>query len=55
MDFVAILSNLLENALNGCKECNSGGEIKVNIRSVADKTVSVCSKDVYKRQGCKRA
>ncbi|PWM65313.1 MAG: hypothetical protein DBX38_06760 [Eubacteriales Family XIII. Incertae Sedis bacterium] len=43
MDFVAILSNLLENALNGCKECNSGGEIKVNIRSVADKTVIVCS------------
>lgn len=43
MDFVAILSNLLENAVNGCSECRSGGEIKVNIRTVADKTVIVCS------------
>lgn len=43
MDFVAILSNLLENAVNGCMECHSGGEIKVNIRTVADKTVIVCS------------
>ena len=43
MDFVAILSNLLENAVNGCIECKSDGEIKVNIRSVADKTVIVCS------------
>lgn len=43
MDFVAILSNLLENAVNGCKECNSSGEIEVNIRTVADKTVIVCS------------
>lgn len=43
MDFVAILSNLLENALNGCKECGSRGEIRVNIRTVADKTVIVCS------------
>ncbi len=43
MDFVAVLSNLLENAVNGCAECGSGGEIKVNIRSVADKTVIVCS------------
>ena len=43
MDFVAILSNLLENAVNGCAECNAGGEIKVNIRTVADKTVIVCS------------
>lgn len=42
MDFVAILSNLLENAWNGCRECGSGGEIRVNIRSVADKTVIVC-------------
>ena len=43
MDFAAILSNLLENAVNGCKKCNSSGEIKVNIRTVADKTVIVCS------------
>ncbi len=43
MDFVAVLSNLLENAVNGCIECNAGGEIKVNIRTVADKTVIVCS------------
>ena len=43
MDFVAILSNLLENAFNGCKECVEGGEIKVNIRTVSDKTVIVCS------------
>lgn len=43
MDFVAVLSNLLENAVNGCIECNSKGDIKVNIRTVADKTVIVCS------------
>ena len=43
MDFVAVLSNLLENAVNGCVECGAGGEIKVNIRTVADKTVIVCS------------
>lgn len=43
MDFVAVLSNLLENAVNGCVECKSDGEIKVNIRIVADKTVIVCS------------
>ena len=43
MDFVAVLSNLLENAVNGCVECNSNGEITVTIRTVADKTVIVCS------------
>lgn len=43
MDFVAVLSNLLENALNGCKECGSHGEIRVDIRTVADKSVIVCS------------
>ena len=43
MDFVAILSNLLENALNGCRECGSHGGIQVNIRTVAGKTVIVCS------------
>lgn len=43
MDWVAILSNLLENAINGCKECGAHGEIAVNIRTVSDKTVIVCS------------
>ena len=43
MDFVAVLSNLLENAINGCIECKSVGDIEVNIRTVADKTVIVCS------------
>ena len=43
MDFVAILSNLLENAVNGCKECGAHGEITVNIRTVSDKTVIVCT------------
>lgn len=43
LDFVAILSNLLENAVNGCKKCHSAGEIKVHIRTIADKTVIVCS------------
>lgn len=43
MDYVAILSNLLENALHGCKECRSQGEINVSLRTVADKTVIVCS------------
>lgn len=43
MDFVAILSNLLENAWNGHRKCDSDGEIRVDIRSVADKTVIVCS------------
>lgn len=43
VDFVAVLSNLLENALNGCKECGSNGEIRMDIRMVADKTVIVCS------------
>ena len=43
MDFVAVLSNLLENAINGCIECKSDGEIEVNIRTVADKTVIVLS------------
>ena len=43
MDFVAVLSNLLENAINGCIECKSDGEIKVNIRTVVGKTVIVCS------------
>lgn len=48
MDFNAILSNLLENAVNGCKERGEGGKIKLNIRSVDDKTVIVCT------NSCKR-
>lgn len=43
MDFVAILSNLLENAINGCAECGAHGEIKVNIRTNKGKLVIVCS------------
>lgn len=43
MDFVAILSNLLENAVNGCKECKVSMEIKINIRTIENKTVIVCS------------
>ncbi len=43
MDFVAILSNLLENAINGCLECNSAGEIALNIRTVSDKIVILCT------------
>lgn len=43
MDFVAVLSNLLENALNGCAACGPGGEVIVNIRTVGTKTVIVCS------------
>jgi hypothetical protein len=43
MDFVAILSNILENAVNGCKECGAHGKININIRTVSDKTVIVCS------------
>ena len=42
MDFVAVLSNLLENALKGCRESGSYREIRVDIRTVADKTVIVC-------------
>ena len=42
MDFVAILSNLLENAWNGCKECGSPGEILVKISTVLNKIVIVC-------------
>ena len=43
MDFVAICSNILENALNGYTEAKKGGEITVNVRTVADKIVIVCS------------
>lgn len=43
MDFVAILSNLLENAVNGCIECSSRDEITVNLRMKKEKLVIVCS------------
>lgn len=43
MDFVAILSNLLENAVNGCIECGSRDEITVNLRIKKEKLVIVCS------------
>ncbi len=43
MDFVAILSNLLENALNGCNQQEKNAKITVNIRTIGDKTVIVCS------------
>ena len=43
MDFVAILSNLLENAVNGCIECGSRNEITVNLRMKRGKLVIVCS------------
>ena len=43
MDFTAILSNLLENAINGCIACGSDGEITANLRTIGTKTVIVCS------------
>ena len=43
MDCFAILSNLLENAVNGCIECSSRDEITVNLRMKKEKLVIVCS------------
>lgn len=43
MDFVAILSNLLENARNGCTACGSHGKITVSLRIKKGKLVIVCS------------
>ena len=43
MDFVAILSNLLENARNGCAACGSHGKITVSLRIKKGKLVIVCS------------
>ena len=43
MDFVAILSNLLENAINGCLACNSHDKITVNLRAKKGKLIIVCS------------
>ncbi len=39
VDFVAILANLLENALNACVALKSPGPIQVNVRNVGNKTV----------------
>lgn len=46
MDFVAILSNPFGKCRKRRRECGSHGRIKVNIRTVADKTVIVCSNRV---------
>lgn len=43
LDYVAILSNILENAVNACRKYEPLGEISVDIRIVADKMVIVCS------------
>ena len=43
MDFVVILSNLLENAVNECIELDNKCYIKINIRTIENKTVIVCS------------
>ena len=43
VDLVAILANLLENALNACVARKSAGPIQVHIRNVGDKTVIAVS------------
>ncbi len=43
VDFVAILANLLENALNACVALKSPGPIQVHIRNVGNKTVIAVS------------
>ncbi len=43
VDFVAILANLLENALNACVARKSAGPIQVHIRDVGNKTVLAVS------------
>lgn len=43
VDFVAILANLLENALNACTAAGSSGPIRVRIRNVGPKTVFAVS------------
>ena len=43
VDFVAILANLLENALNACVARKSAGPIQVHIRNVGNKTVIAVS------------
>ncbi len=55
VDFVAILANLLENALNACMEQKSAGPIQVHIRNVGNKTViavsNPCSADLKLENG----
>lgn len=43
VDFVAILSNLLENALNATKELKCTGPIRISVRGIGEKTVIVVS------------
>lgn len=43
VDFVAILANLLENALNACAAQKSSGPIQARIRNVGNKTVIAVS------------
>ena len=43
VDFVAILANLLENALNACVAEKSAGPIQVHVRNVGNKTVIAVS------------
>lgn len=43
LDYVAIISNILENAVNACRKYKPLGNITVDIRTVAGKTVIVCS------------
>lgn len=43
LDYVAILSNILENAMNACRRYEPLGEISVDIKVVLGKIVIVCS------------
>ncbi len=43
VDFVAIIANLLENALNACMKMKSSGPLRVNIRNVGNKMVIAVS------------
>ena len=43
VDFVAILGNLLENALNACTAAGGAGPIRAHIRNVGQKTVLAVS------------
>lgn len=46
VDYVAILANLLENALNAAKEMGCAGPIRAAVRSIGEKTVIVVSNPV---------
>lgn len=56
IDFVAILANLLENALNACVEINSLGPIRTHIKNVGAKTViavsNPCDAGLKLENGC---